>query len=305
MGRRRRRELGGGPHGLVVFDKPVGPTSFSAMRMVERKLGAARAGHAGTLDPAASGVLVVLLGEATKLSSWIVGHDKGYRATIAFGRATDTLDAEGETVAEATLPPGFLTRERVEAALPSFLGEQLQLPPRYSAIKKEGRSLMSRARAGEDFEVEPRQVVCHGLEVVEVSDDRVVIDVASGSGYYVRSFARDLGQALDVPAHLAALVRTRSGPFTLADAKPLDALTLADVNPIHGDVIGVPTLTLDGDDAEAIGHGRTVAATGLAPRALLLGPDGAPLALVERTPEDRWRVFRGLRTRGDRGREGP
>ncbi|MCA9515802.1 MAG: tRNA pseudouridine(55) synthase TruB [Myxococcales bacterium] len=294
MGRRRRRE-NAGPNGLVVLDKAFGPTSFSAMRAVERRLGASRAGHAGTLDPAASGVLVVLLGEATKLSSWIVGHDKAYRATIAFGRATDTLDATGETVAEATLPPGFLTRERVEAALPAFLGEQLQLPPRYSAIKKDGRSLMSRARAGEEFEVEPRQVVCHGLEIVAIGEDRVVIDVACGSGYYVRSLARDLGQAIDVPSHLAALVRTRSGPFTIAQAKPVEVLTAEDVNPIHGDVMGIPTLRLEADDADAIGHGRTVAAAGDAPRALVTGPDGAPLALVERTPDDRWRVFRGLR----------
>jgi len=294
MGRKRGRK-GVGPHGVVVVDKPAGPTSFKALRAVERQTGAGRAGHAGTLDPAATGILLVLLGEATKLSHWVMAHDKAYRATIALGTATDSLDATGEVVATAEVPPEALDPERVRAALTPFVGDVMQVPPIYSALKRGGRTLMSRARAGEEVEVEPRPVVCHSLELVAIEDERLVVDVACGSGYYVRALARDLGEALGVPAHLAALRRTRLGAFDIAEAIPLEEIGPTSVRPIVDAAPELLRVTVTDEEAVAVHHGRPIAARDDGDRAILLDPTGAPLALVERTPDDRWRIFRGFR----------
>lgn len=292
---RRRGKAGSGPHGVLCIDKPAGRTSFQVLRTAERMVGASRAGHAGTLDPAATGVLLVLLGEGTKLSHWVMVHDKSYRATVALGAATDTLDAEGVVVETALVPADALEPARVEAALAGFVGEQLQVPPMYSALKRDGRSLMSRARAGEVFEVEPRAVVCHALRLVEVCGESLVIDIDCGSGYYVRSLARDLGRALGVPAHLAALRRTRLGAFSVDDAVPLDGLGPAAVRPLVDAVPDLPRLVLDAARSDDVRHGRPIPATIDGARAILLDPEGEPLALVERDGADRWIVFRGFR----------
>lgn len=292
---RRRNASGDGPHGVICLDKAAGPTSLTATRAAARAVGGGRAGHAGTLDPAATGVLVVLVGEATKLSHWIIGHDKRYRATVVFGATTDTLDAAGEVVATSEVPEGAVTAARLEAVFPPLLGEVEQTPPIYSALKRGGRTLMSRARAGEEVEVEPRRVRCDRLTVVSVDGPRAVIDVACGSGYYVRSLARDLGLALGFPAHLGALRRTRSGPFDIAEAVTLEELTPASVRPLADAVPGLLRVTLDPDEAVDIHHGRPIAARLPGERALLMTPDGVARALAERTPDDRWRVFRGFR----------
>ncbi|TNF25741.1 MAG: tRNA pseudouridine(55) synthase TruB [Deltaproteobacteria bacterium] len=292
---RKRGRSGVGPHGVVVVDKPVGPTSFKVLRAVERQTGAGRAGHAGTLDPAATGILLVLLGEATKLSHWVMVHDKAYRATIALGTATDSLDATGEVVEVADVPAEARDPERVRAALAPMVGEVWQVPPVYSALKRGGRTLMSRARAGEDVEVEPRRVVCHGLELVAIEGDQLVVDVACGSGYYVRSLARDLGAALGVPAHLAALRRTRLGAFDITEAVPLAEVGPESVRPLVDAAPELPKVVLSPSAADDVRHGRPIAAEVPGPRAILLEPEGAPLALVERTADDRWRVFRGFR----------
>lgn len=280
---------------MICLDKAAGPTSLTATRAAARAVGGGRAGHAGTLDPAATGVLVVLIGEATKLSHWIIGHDKRYRATVVFGAATDTLDATGEVVATAEVPDGAITAARLEAAFGPLLGEVDQVPPVYSALKRGGRTLMSRARAGEEVEVEPRRVRCDRLDVVSVDGASAVIDVACGSGYYVRSLARDLGAALDLPAHLGALRRTRSGPFDVTDAIPLEALGPGALRPFADAVPDLLQVTLDPEEAEDIHHGRPIAARHPGDRALLVTPDGVARALAERTPDDRWRVFRGFR----------
>jgi tRNA pseudouridine55 synthase len=291
-GRARRR---GGPHGIAVIDKPEGPTSFAVMRAVQRRLGAARAGHAGTLDPAASGVLVVLLGEATKLSAWIVGDDKEYRATVALGVETDTLDREGEPVATAAVPPSALDPAHIAQVLAGMTGPIAQVPPVYSAIKRGGRSLMSRARAGEAVDPEPRAVTCHALTLEAVAGTHLVVHVSCGKGYYVRSLARDLARALGTVGHVQALRRLRSGDFTLAQAVAPDALDAAQLLPLAAAVPDVAHLTLDPLEAEDIRQGRPVPARQPGARALLLDPAGLPLAMAERTEDDRWRVARGLR----------
>lgn len=234
--------------GILVIDKPVGPTSHDVVARVRRELSIPGAGHAGTLDPMASGVLVVLLGEATKLAPYLVAHDKSYAARIALGRATTTLDAQGEPTSEQPIP-AWLTREiegigslasigpaalqqvapRVSAALASEQARTWQQPPAHSAIQVGGRRSYDRARAGEDVVLDDRPVrvalmtlVC-AANAPEQHAAYLDIQLVVSKGYYVRSLARDLGAALAVPAHLCALRRTQSGPFDLGSAVALDA----------------------------------------------------------------------------------
>ena len=217
----------------MLVDKPAGATSRYVVEGVRRSLGAARAGHAGTLDPAATGLLVVLLEEATKLSAWAMGFDKAYQAEVHFGVSTDTLDRDGQVVERVDVPAGTLTEARIEAALAGLVGAAEQVPPIYAAIKREGRSLMSRARAGEDVVAEPRAVVCHGLELLGWDPPVARLHVRCGKGYYVRSLARDLGAALGLPAHLSALRRTAVGAWRIEDAVPPEAVAPSHLLAIH------------------------------------------------------------------------
>ncbi|MEZ4269673.1 MAG: tRNA pseudouridine(55) synthase TruB [Myxococcota bacterium] len=294
MSRRRARDPGAGPHGLVCIDKPAGPTSFTEMRSVQRALDTGRAGHGGTLDPLATGLLLVLVGEGTKLSPWVMRWDKTYRALVRLGVATDTLDAEGSVIEEREIPPDAVSRERVLEALKGFEGEQLQTPPVYSAIKVAGRSLMSRARAGESVAPEPRQVVCDGLELLGIDGLDIDVRLHVGKGYYVRSFARDLGLALGVPAHLAALRRERVGPFKVEDAFSSDRVSASSVLTLPHALPDIPVRTLNAADAQAIVEGRRIAAAGPEPELMVVDPDGGALAMVRRTEDDCLMVVRGF-----------
>lgn len=224
--------------GLLIIDKPQGPTSHDVVGRVRRTLGTRSVGHAGTLDPMATGVLVVMVGACTKLSRYLSLDEKVYRATVCFGRSTDTLDAEGETTASAAVPPRLVEMlARVESgdlALeePSFLvaleaerRRTTQVPPAHSAIKQNGVAAYRKARRGQQVSLPPRDVRVVDLGVVgadaAASELQVVLHVSKG--YYVRSFARDLGDALGVPSHLSALRRLRSGPWGLESAVGMDA----------------------------------------------------------------------------------
>ncbi|HEU5349797.1 MAG TPA: tRNA pseudouridine(55) synthase TruB [Ktedonobacterales bacterium] len=208
--------------GIFNIDKPVGMTSHDVVAQMRRLAGQKRIGHAGTLDPAASGVLPILLGQATRVAEYLSESGKAYRATIRFGIVTDTYDAEGQTVRES---PVSLTRDAIAAVLPDFLGEQLQRPPIYSALKRGGQRLYALARAGEAVEVAPRPIHIGALQIVDWATPTLILDIVCGKGTYIRSLAFDLGERLGPGAHLAALVRTRSGPFTLASSITLDRLT--------------------------------------------------------------------------------
>jgi tRNA pseudouridine55 synthase len=218
--------------GVLVVDKPGGMTSHDVVGSVRRLLGTRRVGHAGTLDPMATGVLVVLIGEATKLGPYLTADDKRYAAGVTFGRATDTLDAEGSTTATAEVPAWLheelreaSPRGRLQEAIAAEVARTEQVPPVYSAIHVDGRRSHDRARAGEDVELTPRPVAVREVRVVGTSaaDPGVALRVEVSKGYYVRSLARDLGDRLGVPAHLSALRREASGSFTIADAVSLDA----------------------------------------------------------------------------------
>jgi tRNA pseudouridine55 synthase len=210
--------------GIVIINKAAGMTSHDVVARVRRLAGQRRVGHAGTLDPAATGVLPVLLGQATRIAEYLSESGKAYRATIRFGAETTTYDSEGEITHEA---PVNVTLEQIERTLPEFLGEQDQLPPIFSAIKRDGVPLYSLARAGKEVEISPRRVRIDELRVVSWSPPDLILDVECGKGTYIRSLAHDLGQRLGPGAHLAGLIRTRSGPFTLSQAITLEELAAA------------------------------------------------------------------------------
>lgn len=211
--------------GIFVINKGDGMTSHDVVARVRRLARQKRVGHAGTLDPAATGVLPVLLGQATRVAEYLSESGKAYRAVIRFGVETNTYDREGEVTREA--PVAGLTREGIAAALPAFLGEQDQLPPIFSAIKRDGKPLYALARAGETVVVEPRHVRIDALTIVGWQSPDLTLDVECGKGTYIRSLAFDLGRRLGPGAHLAALLRTRSGPFTLAQSLTLEELEAA------------------------------------------------------------------------------
>ncbi len=279
--------------GILVVDKPAGPTSFAVVERVRRALGAAKAGHTGTLDPAATGVLAVCLDDAVKIQHWIMEGDKAYEALVAFGVATDTEDREGREIARGD--PTGLTAERVAAALPAFVGEIDQVPPMYSAVRVGGRRLHESARAGKEVERAARRVVVHSLELLgfEPALDGLArgrIAVRCGKGTYVRTIATSLGTALGVPAHLAALRRTASGPFTVATALPLDeverlatsdrgALDARMVSPADA-LAAFPVLRVTRDEVRALAQGKILRRE--APGALCraLDEEGALVAMV-------------------------
>src|SRR5436190_10308073 len=220
-----RRKKGRAIHGWLVLDKPVGMTSTQAVGAVRRLFDARKAGHAGTLDPLATGVLPIALGEATKTVPYAVEGTKHYRFTVRWGAATDTDDAEGETVATSELRPA---REAIEALLPSFTGEIQQTPPAFSAIKVDGARAYDLAREGETVELEPRPVHIQSLVLLDApAPDTAVLEARCGKGTYVRALARDMGRALGCLGHLIALRRIRVAPFDETQAVTLQALEAA------------------------------------------------------------------------------
>jgi tRNA pseudouridine55 synthase len=260
--------------GVLVIDKPIGMTSHDVVQVVRRGTGIRRAGHTGTLDPRASGVLVVLIGPAVRLSEYVSASDKRYQATVRLGSSTDTFDAEGKyTSPEVSVT---ITEEQFEEALQKFIGEIEQTPPPFSAVKVEGRKAYEMARQGEEVNLSPRKINVYNLELLEWTPPEAVIDVFCSSGTYVRSLANDLGVELGCGAHLVGLRRTRSGRFTLRDAVPLRRLQESFVTrdwykhliPAAEALGEWPAVELDGDQVELVRHGHRIqaedGATGMA-----------------------------------------
>lgn len=219
MAKHRRQA---GRHGYVVIDKPVGWTSHDVVARVRRLVGERRVGHAGTLDPAAVGVLPVAVGLATRTVEYLTDSSKAYRAWITFGVTTDSADRDGTVT--STTDPTNLCLDVIAAALDAFRGEIAQRPPMHSAIKVAGRRLYELARSGVEIDVEPRLVTIPGLRIVDWNAPVLCLDVECSKGTYIRSLARDLGEAVGTGAYLSHLVRTRSGPFGIDDAVTLEEL---------------------------------------------------------------------------------
>ena len=261
MGRRRK---GDAVSGWICLDKPYDLTSTHAVGRVRRIFNAQKAGHAGTLDPLATGILPIALGEATKTVPFLVDADKAYRFTIAWGRTTATYDREGETTAESDVRP---TLAEVEAALPAFVGEISQVPPAYSAIKVDGERAYDLARAGETVELAARPVTIHSARVAEVPDaDHVTLEIECGKGTYVRAIARDLAHMLGACGHVSALRRTRVGSFSEASAVTLELLEdlghkarqSEALLPVETALDDIPVLAVTTEDAFRLKQGRSI-----------------------------------------------
>lgn len=239
------------PCGLLLLDKPEGITSHTAVKRVARCFGVKRAGHAGTLDPLAKGLLLVGVGRATRLLEYLVGLSKSYRAVVRFGMETDTLDREGREVYLSDAAPP--ERERMEEAIKSFVGVIEQVPPVFSAIKVGGVPLHRKARRKAEVTVPSRNVEIHGIRLIDVNGPDATIDVDCGSGTYIRSLARDLGRNLGTFATLWDLIRTRSGPFALEDAIGTDALGRMDQTELAGFLKG-PEIMVEGLPKTVVGE---------------------------------------------------
>jgi tRNA pseudouridine55 synthase len=216
--------------GAILIDKPAGPTSHDVVDAIRRTFGIKKVGHCGTLDPNATGLLIIVLGRGTKLSEKLMGDDKVYEGTIEFGVATSSYDVDGEIVETKTVPP--LALDHLNTLAAEFIGDQMQMPPMVSAIKKNGVPLYKLARKGVEVEREPRLVHIYNFRFTKYSEPRGEFRLACTKGTYVRSIAHDLGQKIGCGAHLSTLRRSVSGKFDVADAAPLDAvlkLTVAEL----------------------------------------------------------------------------
>jgi len=253
--------------GVIVVDKPVGLTSHDVVQIIRKGTNIRRAGHTGTLDPRASGVLVILIGPAVRLSEYVSASDKRYQAIIKLGSSTDTYDSEGIPMNETDLKD--VTEEVFVNALKQFVGEIQQVPPPFSAVKIKGKRAYEMARNGEEVDLEPRTIIVHSLELLEWAPPEAVIDVYCSSGTYVRSLANDLGKILGCGAHLVGLRRTKSGRFTLRDAVPLRKLKEAFDSgqwyqyliPAAEALSDWPSLELTNEQIDAIRHGNRIPAT--------------------------------------------
>jgi tRNA pseudouridine55 synthase len=268
------------------INKPAGMTSHDVVAKVRHSRGVKKVGHAGTLDPMATGVLVLCVGAAARLSEYVMHSTKHYRARVHLGVTTDTYDAEG--VVQQERDATAVTPEDVERLFAAFLGDIEQVPPMYSAIKQGGRKLYELARAGQTVEREARSVTIDRLEIRDWSPPQFTLDVICSAGTYIRSLAHDLGEALGVGAHLAGLVRVASGNFTLDSAVSLDALLASKdwqqyLVPVQRALAGWPAVHLDAADVEHIKHGRSIPDGGAVGEqlALAFGPDGDFVAVVK------------------------
>jgi tRNA pseudouridine55 synthase len=315
-------------HGWIILDKPVGLGSTTAVSAVKRILREAgepktKVGHGGTLDPLASGVLAIALGEATKLCGRMLDATKAYEFTIKFGEETDTLDREGAVIATSKVRP---TLQQIEAILPRFTGDIEQVPPAYSALKVEGKAAYARARAGEHVELKPRRVTIHSVAIrhpelgsgsispsaqmssewmlKQVQHDRleeVTLSATVSKGTYIRSLARDIAEALGTVGHVSHLRRTRAGPFSLSQAISLDFLEEAakaraltrTVLPLTAALDDIPALPVTPDQARLLRHGQMLFGIPATPGLSLATAEGTPVALVE-AAADGLKVVRGF-----------
>ncbi|MEL7543562.1 MAG: tRNA pseudouridine(55) synthase TruB [Pseudomonadota bacterium] len=263
-----RKKRGRPVSGWLILDKPLGITSTKAVGMTKRMFDAQKAGHAGTLDPLATGILPLALGEATKTVPFVMDGTKGYRFTVRWGACTTTDDTEGEIVETRDARP---PRAEIEAALPAFMGDIRQIPPKFSAIRIDGERAYDLARDGEQFEIAARDVVVETLDLIDCPDtDTAVFEAVCGKGTYVRALARDIGETLGCLGHVTALRRTRVGPFSEDDSISLAKLEeLSDkaadraeldgvLAPVESALDDIPALPISSDDAARLKRGQSV-----------------------------------------------
>jgi len=290
-------------HGWIILDKPVGLGSTQAVSAVKRALREAgeprtKVGHGGTLDPLASGVLPIAIGEATKVAGRMLDATKQYAFRVTFGAETDTLDAEGTIIATSNVHP---TASEVAAILPRFTGAVEQVPPAYSALKIDGKPAYARARAGETVPMSPRTVTIDELQLLSANGGTADFIATVSKGTYIRSLARDIALALNSVGHVTMLRRTRAGPFGLEHAVSLDFLQETAkareltrlVMPLQAALDDIPALPVTPDQAQLLRHGQRLAGFPVTPGLQLATLDDRPVALVEATA-DGLTVVRGF-----------
>jgi tRNA pseudouridine55 synthase len=292
--------------GILNLNKPGGMTSHDVVARVRRISGQKKVGHAGTLDPMASGVLLLCLGEATRVAEYLMAGDKLYSARIRLGITTDTYDAEGRISAQAEVN---VTRARVEQELSTFVGRLAQTPPMYSALKHEGTALYRLARQGQMVVRAPRQVEIYALELLEWASPELQVKVCCSKGTYIRSLAHDLGQRLQCGAHLVGLVRLASGPFRIEQAITMTEMESAFaagsgaqlLQPLDAALQAFPAVTVDQGTATAIAHGQRVElpADLEAPLSRAYSTDGRLLALLRHEKQRLWQPHKVLVRWGD------
>jgi tRNA pseudouridine55 synthase len=276
------------PSGLVIVDKPAGLTSHDVVARIRRLAGTRKVGHAGTLDPMATGVLVVGVEKATRLLGYLTLTEKEYQATIRLGQSTSTDDAEGEALpAKPPRDPRSVSESALRAAVLSLTGDIMQVPPRVSAIKVNGQRAYKLTRAGAAPELAARPVTVHEFTITDVRPAGDLLDIDAtircSSGTYIRSLARDLGAAVHAGGHLTALRRTKVGPYAEADASSLEILAeRLVVHPLEtAAAASFPRRDLTADQARVLAHGGRLTPTGTSGPVAAFGPDGALIALVE------------------------
>ena len=262
--------------GLLLVDKPRGVTSHDVVDVVRRGLGTRKVGHAGTLDPMATGLLLIGVGRATRLLRFLGGLPKTYEGTLRLGVETTTLDADGDVVREVEV---HVSEADVAAAMRALVGESLQRPPAYSAVKVGGRKLYEAAREGEHLEAEPRSIRVDAFDLVSFDVPDVAFRVSCSGGTYVRVLAADVGAALSCGAHLTALRRTAIGPYEVDDAVAPDVA--GDPLPMDAAVSHLPRLDLDAEEVVAASHGRPLGPAGLTGPYGVFGPDGRLIGVYE------------------------
>jgi tRNA pseudouridine55 synthase len=262
--------------GLLLVDKPRGLTSHDVVDRVRRTLGTRKVGHAGTLDPMATGLLLIGVGRATRLLRFLGDTPKTYEGTLRLGVETDTLDADGEVVRESLVEAG---EQQVAAAMRALVGESLQRPPAYSAVKVGGRKLYEAARVGEPIEAVPRPIRVDAFDLLSFAQPDATFRVVCSGGTYIRVLAADVGAAVSCGAHLIALRRTAIGPYRVEEAVSPDAV--GEPLPIDRAVGHLPRLDLDPDEAVAASHGRPLGPAGLIGSYGVFGPDGRLIGVYE------------------------
>ena len=286
----QRRKQRAAVNGWIALDKPYGMTSTQAVAKIKHAFNAAKAGHAGTLDPLASGILPIALGEATKTVPFVQEGAKAYCFTVRWGEETSTDDAEGPVTARSDARP---LPAQIEALLPRFTGTILQRPPAFSAIKVDGERAYDLARAGEEVVLAERQITIHALRLIASTQDEATLEADCGKGTYVRAIARDLGRTLGCCGHVTALRRTRVGPFAEAGSITLEAFLAGDPRlallPVEAGLAEIPQLTIDRSAAARLRQGQSI---------ILRGRDapieGAAWAACEGVP-----VAQGVIERGE------
>ncbi|HEX7324969.1 MAG TPA: tRNA pseudouridine(55) synthase TruB [Rhodanobacteraceae bacterium] len=289
--------------GILLLDKPQGMTSNRALQHAKHLFNAAKAGHTGSLDPLATGLLPICFGEATKIAGYLLGARKAYAAECRLGVTTDTGDADGNVLVERPVPA--LDDAAIRAALARLTGHIMQIPPVYSALKQNGVPLYKRARRGEAVTIPPREVDVFCFDLLERRHDTLALHVECGSGTYVRSLVRDLGELLGCGAHLTALRRLWVEPFRAPHMFTLDALTALHVRggaaalaaallPLDAGLADWPTLNLAPVDADAVAHGRRVAVAAKPGRCRVYAPSGRLLAIGEVAADGAFKTLRGF-----------